>query len=111
MALEEFWKIMRRRPAMYVGPPGDSRVLCLVRALLEQVSGAKRLAVELLPDDVLVVRIDGAGVSLERTAPGLHGFGGDLYLVEISQDLRRAQQAPGLLLARGLCRRLEVSTV
>jgi hypothetical protein len=111
MSLEEFWKLMRQRPDMWVGPPGESRVLCLVRALLEQVGGSSRLALELLPDGVVVVRTEGAGVSLERTAPGLHGFDGDLYLVEISQDLRRAQEAPGLIFARGLCRRLEVSTV
>jgi len=101
---------MRRRADMYVGPP-ESRLLYLARALLEQVTGAKRLSLELFPDAALVVRLEGVGVSLERTVPGLHGFGGDLYLVEVSQDMRRAQQSPGLLLARGLCRRLEVSTV
>jgi hypothetical protein len=109
MVMEEFWKGMRRRADMYVGPP-ESRLLFLVRALLGQLTGARRLSLELLPG-ALVVRLDGVGVSLERTVPGLHGFGGDLYLVEVSHDMRCAQQSPGLFLARGLCRRLEVSTV
>ena len=109
----DFFKGMRRRADMYMAHQAPaSRGSCISRGpcwssretpIIWFLSSFLRA--------LLVVRLVGAGVSLKPTTQDFPGRGGDIYLVEISQDMGRAQESPGLFLARGLCHRLEVVTV